>query len=204
MNQFFQQFDNNLKGYDTQNNLNNNWNWNYFEEDKKQKSPSKSFNVNEFMNTDFYNKNDMRVDGNKTNRFDTDGTMNTNFTQTTYSVKDEGLHTTANGTKWNGNKTRVHNNAIQYHDDSYGWCDIYAVNINQVKEHGTGKASVYNSKLHGSVMEVHHKDGSVSNGIILDACGIASKKPVIDKWVYNQEKENEQVDWFIKRQGWDK
>ena len=108
MNQFFQQFDNNLKGYDTQNNLNNNWNWNYFEEDKKQKSPSKSFNVNEFMNTDFYNKNDMRVDGNKTNRFDTDGTMNTNFTQTTYSVKDEGLHTTANGTKWNGNKREVY------------------------------------------------------------------------------------------------
>ena len=158
----------------------------------------------QFQKENEINKNETRADGNKTNRFDTNGTMNTNFKQTTYSVKDEGLHTTANGTKWNGNKTRVNNNAIQYHDNQYGWCDIYAVNIDQIKEHGSGKASVYNSKLHGSIMEVKHKDGTITNGIILDACGEARKKAIVDKWVYNQEKENEMVDWFIKRQGWDK
>ena len=171
-------------------------NSNYFE--NKQENWWEQFQKEEKINL-----NDTRTDGKQTNRFDLDK-LNTNFKQTTYSVKDEGLHTTANGTKWNSDKTRINNNTIQYFDNQFGWCDIYAVNIDQVKEHGTGKASVYNSKLHGSIMEVKHQDGTTTNGIILDACGEARKKAIIDKWVYNQEKENEMVDWFIKRQGWDK
>ena len=184
--------------------------FNHFNNQQNQSNDSNYFENKQenwweqFQKENQINKNETRADGNKTNRFDTNGTMNTNFKQTTYSVKDEGLEITANGTKWNGNKTRVNNNTIQYHDNQYGWCDIYAVNIDQVKEHGSGKASVYNSKLHGSIMEVKHKDGTVTNGIILDACGEARKKAIVDKWVYNQEKENEMVDWFIKRQGWDK
>ena len=171
-------------------------NGNYFE--NKQENWWEKFQEEEKINP-----NDTRADGNKTNRFDLDK-LNTNFKQTTYSVKDENLKITANGTKWNGDKTRVNNNSIQYYDNQFGWCDIYAVNIDQVKEYGTGKASVYNSKLHGSIMEVKHQDGTTTNGIILDACGEARKKAIIDKWVYNQEKENEMVDWFMKRQGWDK
>ena len=75
-----------------------NWGgWNYFEnQQKQQKSPAKNFSVDEFMKTNFYNGDDMRVDGKKSNKFDMDGTINTNFLQTTYSVKQEGLHTTAN------------------------------------------------------------------------------------------------------------
>ena len=171
-------------------------NGNYFE--NKQENWWEKYQEEEKINP-----NDIRTDGNKTNRFDLDK-LNTNFKQTTYSVKDENLKITANGTKWNGDKTRVNNNSIQYYDNQFGWCDIYAVNIDQVKEHGTGKAAVYNSSLHGSIMEIKHQDGTTTNGIILDACGEAKKKAIIDKWVYNQEKENEMVDWFIKRQGWDK
>ena len=216
------QVSNNSNSY---NSWSNNWNeskqqldnwggWNYFEnelkQEKKPANPAKSFDVNEFMSTDFYNKNDMRSDGSKTPRFDMDGTINTNFLQTTYSVKQEGLHTTSNGTHWkNGSengkvKTRVHNNAIQAYDDQFGWSDIYAVNINMVKEMGSGKGAVYNSKMHGTIADVYHQDGSTSQAIFLDACGIAATKGVIDKWVYNQEKENETVSFKVKRQGWDK
>lgn len=213
------QVSNNSNSY---NSWSNNWNepkqqldnwggWNYFEQQQKQqKSPAKSFNVNEFMKTEFYNGDDMRVDGKKSNKFDMDGTINTNFLQTTYSVNQEKLHTTANGTHWkNGSengkvKTRVHNNAIQAYDDQFGWSDIYAVNINMVKEMGSGKGAVYNSKMHGTVADIYHDDGSVTQGIFLDACGIAGSKSVIDKWVYNQEKENETVSFKVKRQGWDK
>ena len=213
------QVSNNSNSY---NSWSNNWNepkqqldnwggWNYFNNELKQeKKPAKNFSMDEFMKTNFYNGDDMRVDGKKSNKFDMDGTINTNFLQTTYSVKQEGLHTTANGTHWkNGSengkvKTRVHNNAIQAFDDEYGWSDIYAVNINMVKQMGNGKAAVYNSKMHGTVADVYHEDGSVTQGIFLDACGIAGSKSVIDKWVYNQEKDNETVSFKVKRQGWDK
>lgn len=141
-------------------------------------------------------------------RFRINGSLNKCFIQTTYSVVEENLHTTANGTHWkNGNATkgtsmRVNNNTIQFFDKSYGWCDVYAVNINQIKEHGSGHAAVYNSKMHGSIMHVYHKDGRITLGIILDACGQAAKEPKIDKWVYHQEKENEVVNFTIKRFGW--
>lgn len=164
----------------------------------------------QFMKEENINQNEVRANGKQTTKFDTDGTINTNFLQTTYSVAQEGLHTTSNGTHWkkgseNGKtKTRIHNNTIQAFDNEYGWCDIYAVNIDMVKEMGFGKGAVYNSKMHGSIAEIYHENGTISQGIFLDACGMASKSPVIDKWVYNQEKNNEIVSFKVKRQGWDK
>lgn len=155
---------------------------------------------NNFINQDFFNMNDMRSDGNKTNRFDLDK-PNTNWKKTSYSTQ-EGLTTTAIGVNVLKDKNvKLNGNAYQWKDEDYGYCDIYAVNIDQVKEHGKGKASVYNSDIYGSVIEVTDSNGKKSNGIILDACGEASKKAIIDKFTKNTELNNEFVTWEVKRFG---
>lgn len=144
--------------------------------------------------------NQTRADGNKTHIFDTDK-PNTNWKKTSYSTQ-EGLTTTATGVNvLKDPNVKLNNNAYQWKDNEYGYCDIYAVNIDQVKQHGTGKASVYNSSLYGSIIEVTDSKGNKSNGIILDACGQASKSPIIDKFTKNTELNNEYVTWEVKRKG---
>ena len=201
MNKFFNQFDKNLKGYDTQNNLNNNWNWNYFEEDKKQKSPSKSFNVNEFMNTDFYNKNDMRSDGNKTNIADYDGKKNTSWTQTSYSPK-EGFHTVSLGLKYNDKLIKAENGSYKFYDESTNdWYTVYATSKKQIEKYGKGKAACWNSDALGSLISVQYPDGHIDKGVILDVCGQADKESKIDRWDVNVNPNNQEVTWWVDRFG---
>ncbi len=70
-----------------------------------------------------------------------------------------------------------------------------------MKQYGTGKASVYNSSLYGTVIEVTDSKGNKSNGIILDSCGAASKEAILDKFTKKTELENEYISWQVKRKG---
>ena len=80
--------------------------------------------------------------------FFTDGTINSNFRQTVYDVVREGGVQVSHGEYWNSKNMRVHNNVIQYHDKEYGWIQVVALNIDQVKEYG----SVVTSSMLGSVI----------------------------------------------------
>lgn len=114
-----------------------------------------------------------------------DGTWNSNFTMTWYDVKTERGIEVSHGEKWNDKRVRIHNNDMQYYDDEYGWIQIVAVNIDQVKEYGYGNAAVVNSTMLGSVMEIEYPDGHREKAIILDVCGKARTERIVDRWVYD-------------------
>ena len=63
------------------------WNWNYLNEElkqeKKRPNPAKSFNPQEFLNTEFMN--DFRANGKKTTYADMNGAKNTDWKKTSYS-----------------------------------------------------------------------------------------------------------------------
>ena len=211
MNMFFNQFNNQMTGNtnNQNNNKNNPWGYDpnhdysndYNNQKPQQGKPNRGFDPSKMPG---YNPRDMRADGNKTVNADYDGTMNTNWTTTSYSPK-EGFHTTANGINYKDKNIKVNNGTYQYYDqETNDYYDIYAVNINQVKQHGKGKAAVWNSDLYGSLIDVHHSDGHVSKGIIMDACGQAAKESKIDRWDVNVNPNNEQVSWNVKRYGWGK
>lgn len=213
MNMFFNQFNNQMTGNTNNQNNNKNNPWGYdpnhdYSNDynqPKQKPQQGRPNIGfDPRNMPGYNPNDMRADGRKTVKADFDGTMNTHWTTTSYSPK-EGFHTTANGIKYTDKNVRVHNGTYQYYDqETNDYYDIYAVNMDQAKEHGKGKAAVWNSNLYGSLIDVHHEDGSVSKGIIMDACGQARYESKIDRWDVNVNPNNQQVSWNVKRYGWGK
>lgn len=113
------------------------------------------------------------------------GVWNPDFTMTWYDVVTEGGTQVAHGEYWNDNNMRVHNNDIQYKDPEYGWIPVVALNINQMKEFGTGRASVVNSEMHGSVIEIEYPNGTKEKAIVLDVCGSAKTKRVVDRWVYD-------------------
>ena len=114
-----------------------------------------------------------------------DGTWNPNFTMTWYDVVQEKGVQVSHGEYWNDNKMRVYNNDIQYYDEEYGWLQVVAVNIDQVKQFGYGRSSVVNSNMLGSVIEINYPDGTKEKAIILDACGKARTERIVDRWVYN-------------------
>ena len=214
-NMWFNHFNNQLTG-NTQNNSSNNNSWggynpnhdysndvsyNQPKQRPQQGRPNNNFDPRRMPG---FNSKDMRADGNKTVNADFDGTMNTNWTTTSYSPK-EGFHTTANGINYKDKNIKVNNGTYQYYDqETNDYYDVYAVNINQVKQHGTGKAAVWNSNLYGSLIDVYHEDGHTSKGIIMDACGQAAKESKIDRWDVNVNPNNEQVSWKVKRYGWGK
>ena len=109
------------------------------------------------------------------------GVWNPDFTMTWYDVKTEGGVQVAHGEYWNDTNMRVHNNDIQYNDPEYGWIPVVALNINQMKEFG----SVVTSEMHGSVIEIKYPDGTKEKAIVLDVCGSARSKRIVDRWVYD-------------------
>ena len=116
--------------------------------------------------------------------FFTDGTINPNFRQTVYDVVREGGVQVSHGEYWNSKNMRVHNNVIQYHDKEYGWIQVVALNIDQVKEYG----SVVNSSMLGSVIEMRYPNGHVEKAVVLDVCGAARTQRKVDLWVYDLHK----------------
>ena len=180
---------------------NTSWDWNYFndslKEEKKRPNPSKSFNPQEFINTEFMK--DFRADGSKTTYADMDGTKNINYKKTSYSTQ-EGLTTTATGINVTNNpKVKLNGNSYQYYDSEYGYVDMYAMNIDQLKN--SSKQGVYTSPYYGSIIEVEDENGNISYGGIYDACGAASKSAILDKFTKNTEPNNQKISWSIKRKG---
>ena len=115
-------------------------------------------------------------------RFTLDGRWNVDFTRTYYDVEVEGGVVASYGLFWNDDDMRVENNYIQYHDEQYGWVNVYALNVDQMKEYGT----VVTSTALGSIIEVKLPDSSTHYGIVLDVCGACAKAKKIDVWVKNQ------------------
>ena len=196
-----QQYQDWSNNWGTQKQNNTSWDWNYFNEqlkqDKKPSNPAKSFNPQEFLNTEFMN--DFRASGKKTTYADMNGTKNTNWKKTSYSTQ-EGLTTTATGINVTNNpNVKLVGNSYKWHDSEYGDVDIYAMNINQLKE--SAKGGVYTSPYYGSIIEVEDSNGNVSYGAILDACGQASKEAILDKFTKNTEPNNEYISWSVKRKG---
>ena len=113
--------------------------------------------------------------------FFTDGTINPNFRQTVYDVVREGGVQVSHGEYWNSKNMRVHNNVIQYHDKEYGWIQVVALNIDQVKEYG----SVVTSSMLGSIIEMRYPNGHVEKAVVLDVCGAARTQRKVDLWVYD-------------------
>ena len=196
-----QQYQDWSNNWGTQKQNNTSWDWNYFNEqlkqDKKPSNPAKSFNPQEFLNTEFMN--DFRASGKKTTYADMNGTKNTNWKKTSYSTQ-EGLTTTATGLNVTNNpNVKLVGNSYKWHDSEYGYVDIYAMNINQLKE--SAKGGVYTSPYYGSIIEVEDSNGNISYGAILDACGQASKEAILDKFTKNTEPNNEYISWSVKRKG---
>lgn len=115
--------------------------------------------------------------------FDYKGKWNLNYTQTIYDVDIEGGIQVSHGEYWNDSNMRVHNNNIQYYDEHYGWIQVYALNIDVIKQFGT----VVTSDMLGSVIEVRFPDGSVEKGIVMDVCGACARDKKIDRYVYNMD-----------------
>ena len=196
-----QQYQDWSNNWGTQKQNNTSWDWNYFNEqlkqDKKPANPAKSFDPTEFINTEFMN--DFRASGKKTTYADMNGTKNTDWKKTSYSTQ-EGLTTTATGINVTNNpNVKLVGNSYKWHDSEYGDVDIYAMNINQLKE--SAKGGVYTSPYYGSIIEVEDSNGNISYGAILDACGQASKEAILDKFTKNTEPNNEYISWSVKRKG---
>lgn len=116
-----------------------------------------------------------------TPRFATDGSTNLAFRQTVYDVVQEGGIQVSHGEYWNSPNMRVNNNLVQYYDREYGWVQVVALNIDQVKEYGT----VVTSTMLGSIIEMTYPNGEVKNAIVLDVCGAARTSRKIDLWIYD-------------------
>lgn len=139
-------------------------------------------------------------------RFALDGRWNVDFTRTYYDVDVEGGVVASYGLFWNDDNMRVENNYIQYNDEQYGWVNVYALNVDQMKEYGT----VVTSTVLGSIIEIKLPDSSTHYGIVLDVCGACAKAKKIDVWVKNQYeavKNNTHIDGGVefrfKRFGFD-
>lgn len=125
---------------------------------------------------------DVKVDTDSP-RFVLDGRWNAGFTRTWYDVDVEGGVIASYGLYWNDEDMRVQDNYIQYHDEQYGWVNVYALNVDQMKEYGT----VVTSTALGSIIEVRLPNSSTTHyGIVLDVCGACAKAKKIDVWVKNQ------------------
>lgn len=94
----------------------------------------------------------------------------------------------------------VIDNEMKWYDEEYGWISIYAINLDEVKATQNG----YDFEVYGSVIEVAFPDGTIDNGIILDACGACRYEAKIDKWLYQKDstKDIKGVSFSYKRYGW--
>lgn len=148
-----------------------------------------------FLKENQINLNEARADGKP--KWDThEGAINTNYTFTNYSVKDEGLTQASSGLKWNDKTNRVHNNQIQHYDEEYGWCTCVAVNKELLTK---GGKNVWNSDLHNTILNVELENGEKFNAIVVDHCGASTNKPILDIWQYNSTPNNYQGNFKVKR-----
>ena len=223
-NMFWNKFNNDMRGYgEPTNNYNqqdwnnkwnepkqnntSNWDWTYFNNEQKQvkRNPAKEFNPTNFINENFMDPLDYRADGNKTHRWDLDK-PNTNWEKTSYGRKDEKFHTLANGVPYNDKNVKLNGNNYQYYDsETNQYHDIYALGMNQLKEYGhhaNKNVNVWDNDIYGSLIDVHHADGSVTSGIIMDASSAGNKKANLDQWTEYVDPNNETVTWNFKRIGW--
>lgn len=149
---------------------------------------------------------DVKIDT-ESPRFVMDGRWNVGYTRTYYDVDVEGGIISSYGKYWNDKDMRVKDNFIQYNDEQYGWVNVYALNVDQMKEYGT----VVTSTALGSIIEVKLPNSSSTHyGIVLDVCGACAKAKKIDVWVKNQYEAvnngthiNNEVEFRFKRFGFD-
>ena len=149
---------------------------------------------------------DIKIDT-ESPRFVMDGRWNVGYTRTYYDVDVEGGVISSYGKYWNDEEMRVKDNFIQYNDEQYGWVNVYALNVDQMKEYGT----VVTSTALGSIIEVKLPNSTSTHyGIVLDVCGACAKAKKIDVWVKNQYEAinngthiNNEVEFRFKRFGFD-
>ena len=222
-NMFWNKFNNEFRGYgESTNNYNqqdwnnkwnepkqnntSNWDWNYFNNEQKQvkRNPAKEFNPTNFINENFMDPLDYRADGNKTHKWDTDK-MNTNYKKTSYSTS-EGFKTLANGVPYNDKNMKLENNQYKYYDsETNKYYPVYALGMNQLKEYSNHKnknLGVWDNSIYGSLINIYHEDGSVTDGIVMDCSSAGNKSAIIDEWNANVNPNNEYVSWEFKRIGW--
>ena len=101
---------------------------------------------------------------------------------------------------------RKNHSSYQYYDsETNQYHDIYALGMNQLKEYGhhaNKNVNVWDNDIYGSLIDVHHADGSVTSGIIMDASSAGNKKANLDQWTEYVDPNNETVTWNFKRIGW--
>ena len=222
-NMFWNKWNNEFRGYGEPNNnynqqdLNNkwnepkqnntsNWDWNYFNNEQKQvkRNPAKEFNPTNFINENFMDPLDYRSDGNKTHKWDTDK-MNTNYKKTSYSTS-EGFKTLANGVPYNDKNMKLENNQYKYYDsETNKYYPVYALGMNQLKEYSNHKnknLGIWDNSIYGSLINIYHEDGSVTDGIVMDCSSAGNNSAIIDEWNANVDPNNEYVSWEFKRIGW--
>ena len=213
-NMFWNKFNNEFRGYgESTNNYNqqdwnnkwnepkqnntSNWDWNYFNNEQKQvkRNPAKEFNPTNFINENFMDPLDYRADGNKTHKWDTDK-MNTNYKKTSYSTS-EGFKTLANGVPYNDKNMKLENNQYKYYDsETNKYYPVYALGMNQLKEYSNHKnknLGVWDNSIYGSLINIYHEDGSVTDGIVMDCSSAGNNSAIIDEWNGNVEPNNGEV-----------
>ena len=193
----------------TQKQNNTSFTWDYFDDSLKQqkqikRNPAKEFNPTNFINENFMYPLDYRADGNKTHKWDTDK-MNTNYKKTSYSTS-EGFKTLANGVPYNDKNMKLENNQYKYYDsETDKYYPVYALGMNQLKEYSNHKnknLGVWDNSIYGSLINIYHEDGSVTDGIVMDCSSAGNKSAIIDEWNANVNPNNEYVSWEFKRIGW--
>ena len=193
----------------TQKQNNTSFTWDYFDDSLKQqkqikRNPAKEFNPTNFINENFMDPLDYRADGNKTHKWDTDK-MNTNYKKTSYSTS-EGFKTLANGVPYNDKNMKLENNQYKYYDsETNKYYPVYALGMNQLKEYSNHKnknLGVWDNSIYGSLINIYHEDGSVTDGIVMDCSSAGNKSAIIDEWNANVNPNNEYVSWEFKRIGW--
>lgn len=121
--------------------------------------------------------------------------MNEDFRITFYTDNSVGM-----GFNKQSKEIRNHNNHMQFNDHQYGWIDVVAVNINQVKMTRSG----WTYDLYGSVIELTYPNGTKKLAVIADSCGSSRTKAIIDLWLDKNdysEHINEGVNWQFIRKG---
>lgn len=159
----------------------------------------------QFFKEENINPNETRSDGNYTHRWELDN-INTNFKKTSYGRKDENFHTLANGVPYTDKNVKLNGNNYQYYDtETNEYHDIYALGMNQLKEYSNHKnknLGVWDNSIYGSLIDVHHEDGTKTSGIIMDCSSAGNKSAIIDQWVETVNPNNETVSFKFKRVGW--
>ena len=101
---------------------------------------------------------------------------------------------------------KLENNQYKYYDsETDKYYPVYALGMNQLKEYSNHKnknLGVWDNSIYGSLINIYHEDGSVTDGIVMDCSSAGNKSAIIDEWNANVNPNNEYVSWEFKRIGW--